>query len=140
MLTELESRGLVREATHHGRDLVDWVMAVFQGDEDKAGMTIKPAMRWDALVWLADRGYGRPVQSVNVSGADGGPVRVLDLTLLAAADLDQLEAVLSRGVREAAIVEPSAGEQSSGGQGSASAGPDGEAIDGQYRPVDDTAE
>ena len=129
----------IRKQTRDGHDLVDFVIDLFQGNEDKIGKPIKLEMRRDAATWLANYGWGKPVQQVSISGHDGGPVKVLDLTLLAAADLDQLEAVLARGVREAPNVEPSAGEPGATGNGPTGGDhiKDEPPIDGQFRPVDE---
>ena len=139
----------IRERTHDGRDLVDFVVDVFQGNGERLnGHPPKLEVRFEAATWLADRGFGKPVQTIAHTGDDGGPVKILDLTILTAGDLDHLESVLARGVKtsddgqESTSGASSAGEQSSGGQGSSSAGPspDVDAIDGQYRPVDETTE
>lgn len=43
---------------------------------------------------LLDRGYGKPSQSHEHTGAGGGPIQTVDLTRLSEDELDRLEAIL----------------------------------------------
>jgi len=56
--------GRIREATREGADLVTFAMRVLNGET--RGVTMRD--RLEALYWLADRGWGKPVQSVELSG------------------------------------------------------------------------
>lgn len=42
---------------------------------------------------ILDRGYGRPAQSHEHTGAGGGPIQSVDLTNLSEADIDRLESI-----------------------------------------------
>ena len=63
----------IREITNEGNDLVDFVVSVFKGEHGGG-----PKLRMEAATWLADRGFGRPAQAVDlratVGGLEGGPV------------------------------------------------------------------
>lgn len=89
----------VREATGDGKRAVDIAVALMLGDNSVTMGGVKqisPELQLDAAKWLMDRGYGRSVNPVEITGLDGGPIQRLDLTILAAADLDQLESILSK--------------------------------------------
>ena len=62
----------IREITNEGNDLVDFVVSVFKGEHGEAAR-----LRLEAATWLADRGFGRPAQAVDlratVGGLEGGP-------------------------------------------------------------------
>lgn len=51
------------------------------------------AARVSAAVALLDRGYGRPPQSVELTGANGGPVETLDLSKMTPEQLAAMETV-----------------------------------------------
>jgi hypothetical protein len=59
---------LVRQQTADGAELVTIALEIVRARR-------KPLKyRLQALEWLADRGWGKPVQSHEVTGADGGAV------------------------------------------------------------------
>jgi hypothetical protein len=72
-----------------GEQLVDFVYGVLK-DEDE-----KPALRFDAATWLADRGFGKPAVYLEHSGEGGGPIR-LDLSALTDSELKRLEALVAK--------------------------------------------
>jgi hypothetical protein len=77
---------LIRSETREGADLVAYVVKVFRDDKTDTDT------RMAAATWLADRGFGRPVQTTQLTGADGGAVSVAyDLTRLSDKELDQFE-------------------------------------------------
>lgn len=89
----------VREATQDGRSAVDLAVRIMAGDVSATSgsrMSISPELQLDAAKWLIDRGFGKSVSPVEITGLDGGPIQRIDLTVLAATDLDHLEAILSR--------------------------------------------
>ena len=62
-------RGLVRavrEQTRDGEELVAFMLTVFRGENDA-----KLRDRIDAATWLADRGFGKPLQAMEHAGKDG---------------------------------------------------------------------
>ena len=64
----------IRAQTNDGDDLVDLALSVLRDKE--AGYRV----RLEAATWLADRGFGRPVQETKLTGIEGGTIVVrLDL-------------------------------------------------------------
>jgi Family of unknown function (DUF5681) len=57
----------IREQTKDGEELVDLMLKVFRGEVEG----VKLRDRIEAATWLADRGFGRPVQALEHSGRDG---------------------------------------------------------------------
>jgi hypothetical protein len=75
-------RGLVqriREATDNGQQLADFILDVFRGEVEG----VKLRDRVEAATWLADRGFGRPVQAMNVETVE------IDLSKLSDEQLDR---------------------------------------------------
>lgn len=60
--------GLVRERTGDGVEIVEYVVSVLRSKK------MEPRLRLQAAEWLADRGFGRPTQSHEISGPEGGSV------------------------------------------------------------------
>ena len=84
----------IREKTEDGKEVVDFFLKVFRGEEIERR---KPKMkdRVDAGTWLADRGFGRPAQAVELSGPDGEPIKA-DLSNLSTEDLIVLRELASK--------------------------------------------
>lgn len=55
----------IQRRTQNGKTLVDFAMEVFENLDDK----YFHHQRWEALVWLSDRGFGRPVQTLELDAA-----------------------------------------------------------------------
>jgi hypothetical protein len=78
----------IRDATKDGEELVAFVLKVFRGESigtGKAANRPRLADRLAAATWLADRGFGRPIQAFE------GTVRSEpehDLTKLTPVELD----------------------------------------------------
>src|SRR5215831_17184304 len=68
---------LIREGTAEGADLVAFMLDIFHGKSPTGGRPPALRLRIDAATWLADRGFGKPVQQLEVGGPDGEPMRVL---------------------------------------------------------------
>jgi Family of unknown function (DUF5681) len=86
-------RGLVkkiREETEDGEDLADFLLRVFRGEVD--GVKLKD--RIEAATWLADRGFGRPVQAMNIETFE------IDLTRLTDEQLERI----ARGEHPAVVI------------------------------------
>ena len=66
---------IVREKTNDGADVVDFLIKVVNGRVRKA----KLADRIHAAEVLLDRGFGKPLQSVELSGPDGGPIQLITI-------------------------------------------------------------
>ncbi len=58
---------LVAEETRDGAELAEFVLGIFR-DPDA-----DPKMRWDALTWLSDRGFGKPIAVSDMSIAIEAP-------------------------------------------------------------------
>ena len=68
----------IREQTGEGKSLVDFVLELLRNK--KAPLKV----RLDAATWLADRGFGKPVQALEHSGKEGEsliPIEVLRAVL-----------------------------------------------------------
>lgn len=73
----------IRELTNDGEELVDIALSVARGQlsvitphgEGMAPVLPTAKERLQAVAWLADRGFGKAEQPVELS-ADGGPVTV----------------------------------------------------------------
>jgi hypothetical protein len=99
---------LIRELTSDGEELVDLAIKVMRGEltvlrfnergeEYQAGPSIKERM--EAVTFLADRGFGKPAQAVELTGKDGGDIRVVgspDYSRLSPDELTILESMLKR--------------------------------------------
>ena len=86
-------RGLVkkiREETDDGEDLADFLLHVFRGEVE--GVKLKE--RLEAATWLADRGFGRPVQAMNIETFE------IDLTRLTDEQLERI----ARGEHPAVVI------------------------------------
>ena len=57
---------LVREQTNDGAELVAFMLSVLRGRK-KAPLRL----RMEAAAWLADRGFGKALQQMEVSGPEG---------------------------------------------------------------------
>lgn len=56
----------IREMTADGETLIEYAISVWQGDN--------PKLAWEAFTWLSDRGFGKPTQALELTGAEGGPI------------------------------------------------------------------
>jgi Family of unknown function (DUF5681) len=75
----------IRELTRDGDDLVAFVVRVFRGEVDG----VKLRDRLEAATWLADRGFGKPTQGVELAGKDGEPLLSLALVQAVVADSER---------------------------------------------------
>jgi hypothetical protein len=71
----------IREATDDGEQIADFILCVFRGEVE--GLKLKD--RLEAATWLADRGFGKPVQAMNVETFQ------IDLSTLSDEQLERLE-------------------------------------------------
>src|SRR6185436_19059244 len=80
----------IRDQTRDGEELVRFMLRVFRGELEGA----KLRDRLDAATWLADRGFGRPVQGMELSGKDGDaliPLEMLRAVMAEVGDGDTLQ-------------------------------------------------
>jgi len=75
----------IREQTCDGDDLVAFVVRVFRGEVEG----VKLRDRLEAATWLADRGFGKPTQGVELAGKDGEPLLSLALVQAVVADAER---------------------------------------------------
>lgn len=60
----------IRHSTADGSDLVDLVVGIFngkKGGKKNALITVDMKLRLEAATWLADRGWGKPIQAQEIS-------------------------------------------------------------------------
>jgi len=74
----------IREQTKDGAQLVKFMLGVFRGEIE--GTKLRD--RVDAATWLADRGFGKPVQALEHGGRDGEPLIPVDLIQAVVAEAD----------------------------------------------------
>lgn len=67
----------IRGKTHEGKDLADLMLKMAMAQDEFEGLS--PRHRIEAVMWLADRGLGKPVQPMEHTGADGEPLIPLDV-------------------------------------------------------------
>jgi len=82
-------RGLVRairDQTREGDELVAFVMRVFRGEVE--GVRLRD--RLEAATWLADRGFGKPTQGVELAGKDGDTLVPITLVQAVLADAERV--------------------------------------------------
>jgi hypothetical protein len=70
----------IREQTRDGDELVAFVVRVFRGEVEG----VKLRDRLEAATWLADRGFGKPTQGVELAGKAGPFVAAVARRLLIA--------------------------------------------------------
>lgn len=75
----------IREQTDDGEHLVEFMLRIFRGEIADA----KLRDRMEAATWLADRGFGKPVQALEHSGRDGEPLIPVDLIQMVVAEADE---------------------------------------------------
>lgn len=75
----------IREQTDDGEHLVEFMLRVFRGEAEGA----KLRDRMEAATWLADRGFGKPIQALEHSGRDGEPLIPVDLIQAVVEDADE---------------------------------------------------
>lgn len=75
---------MIREKTEDGAAVVRVLVDVLEGREPRA----KVADRIEAARLLMDRAWGRPLQAMELSGPDGGPIQ--SLNVMANVDTDTL--------------------------------------------------
>ncbi len=63
----------VRRATHDGKTIVDFMVAVARGGKID-GRKPRLCDQMDANKWLADRGWGKPVQAIEYGGIGVSPL------------------------------------------------------------------
>src|SRR5262245_30801464 len=97
---------LVRVETKRGRELVDFMLAVMRGERITAagadrrakGKIANLAQRVSAAEWLADRGYGRARELVEISGdvVSSQAERLAMLRRLSPEDRELIRATLAK--------------------------------------------
>ncbi len=67
---------LVAKRTGKGADLVNFMADVFHLTGEFEHARVPLATRMEAAMWLADRLWGKPKQSTELTGKDGGPLEL----------------------------------------------------------------
>ena len=99
-----------REVTGGGKDLVDFMASVLKGD-----LKAPTSLRMQAVNWLADRGWGKPVQQIDLDAHINNNV---DLTLMTAEQLANIIELADTVAKEQKALEETIPEA-------------------EYRPIDD---
>lgn len=89
----------VRSITEDGREMADLMREIMLRTGEFEGGRIDLEVRMQAATWLADRGFGKPVQATEVSGPGGEPISVhqgADLRQLTDAEVAQLLALVDK--------------------------------------------
>lgn len=92
----------IQEETRDGDELVEFVLGLYRYNDINAGtfhavhgvctVTLEDK-KW-AHAWLSDRGYGRPLQTIDLTG-DGEPLPAIRIPVdMTPADLDAAERAL----------------------------------------------
>lgn len=62
---------LVKAETRDGAELIEFYLRVFRGKRQPL------RYRFEAAAWLADRGFGKALQQMELTGPDAGPMEVV---------------------------------------------------------------
>jgi hypothetical protein len=73
----------IQDNTRKGRELIDWYLAIRQGEKEPLGRIPKPAERFEAAETLLAYGWGRPPHYVDLALASA-EVRRIEVTFDAA--------------------------------------------------------
>lgn len=92
----------VRAATNDGQELVDFAMSVFRGEKQKFDEVPSLRMRWEAAQWLADRGFGKAVTTIDLSVESDAPS--FDFSTFTDEQLQQLDSQLTEAAGGSASV------------------------------------
>jgi hypothetical protein len=76
---------VIRAHTRDGEELVRFMLKVFRGELADA----KVKDRVDAATWLADRGFGKPTQGLEVTGREGEALLPVALVQAAVVDAER---------------------------------------------------
>jgi hypothetical protein len=90
----------VRKETGNGKELADFMLAILrrQGEFEHAKIPLN--VRMDAATWLADRGFGKPLQVNEHTGANGEPLEQRKVLEVVAVDYRMASAPLLTDGRE----------------------------------------
>ena len=82
--------GLIMEATRNGAELVEWALSVWRNE------TLDIRDRREAHQWLSDRGLGKPLASLELSGTlSPGQASMPDVSKMPLDELRQLQATIA---------------------------------------------
>lgn len=70
----------LRGQTKDGEELARWYLAIWRGEGEFAGARLPLNIRMEAAEWIANRGFGKPVQATEISGPEGGPLLITPWT------------------------------------------------------------
>lgn len=103
----------IQEATRNGEELVEWALMVFRCSfgqraalASKLGLEkIDDALKLEVFNWLSDRGFGRPMQAIDITIDDDRSISDEELIdqLLRSFGPDELKAAAERMEKAAAL-------------------------------------
>jgi hypothetical protein len=65
-----------KKQTKDGKELVDFMLSVLRLSGEFEHARVPLLVRMEAVTWLADQAFGKPVQRTEMTGKDGGPLEV----------------------------------------------------------------
>ena len=90
---------MIREQTNDGEELMTFALEVFRGTHGGGGVEFSD--RWAALQWLADRGFGKAAQFIELHSEHETTLDGVDLAGLSAERLAELTAILDEAAEAA---------------------------------------
>ena len=89
---------MIREQTNDGEELMNFALEVFRGTH---GGGVEFGDRWAALQWLADRGFGKAAQFIELHSEHEATLDGVDLAGLSSERLAELAAILDEAAEAA---------------------------------------
>lgn len=89
----------IRKATNDGSELVEWALLVWRDPN------VPLNVRWDAFVWLSDRGFGKPLTMIDLNASLAVPKSAIELAVLPQSDLDDIEARFKRAAERMNVID-----------------------------------
>jgi hypothetical protein len=105
----------IRRASGEGQELVDFFLAVFRGEPIPVPGRRVPLIprlehRMHAASWLADRGWGRARETIELAGEEPSPAeRLRMLRQLSDEERETLRGILTKALERAAKADAAAG-------------------------------
>jgi hypothetical protein len=91
----------VRSRTRNGHEIADYMLKIMRGERMKVGgRRLYPGLRASMLAaeWLANRAFGLPRETIDLTSEDPRAERLTLLSALSAEDREALRAILQRAV------------------------------------------
>lgn len=87
---------MIQKETGDGKELIEFALRIFRGlPDEKTKVAPSLQMRWDAMCFLVDRGYGKAVTPIDLTVGEGSHLEDLDMKRLSTEELNQIERAFS---------------------------------------------